>query len=429
MKKVLAMLVILAVLLSLGVTTMAAEAQSLDEIFENATTFLDMYYELNSSYMATKVNQQLYPWEEMEANNFEPKVMGAAEVEAALYKYFAPTDAQLEDFRFYLSYDAAAGTYILPPWGGFGGNLPPRQYLGYTTDGSTYQIYWQQVNYAFLEAVLPDDVDSFAYAESLGWPYEIEYGGFVYENGPEGYYRIEGLMPFGNVYTAEYDGEAVRLLSAGTFDESTFPVLQSLPEEGGIQLEVEESFAPGTKVTVAWSVSEDVKPKVEQAMAQVATQYKTISIEAKLAGETVQPNGKVTVQLEIPAEFSTDVTVYYLNESTGKLEALETTVDAATRVATVELEHFSIYLMADNATKPSSGEPTQPTQPNEPTQPGQQSTTGAQSGTQPTQAGTTGNSEAENSGDIGIWIAGAAIAAAVVLLLIGFLLYRKSGRK
>lgn len=430
MKKILMLLVALAVLLSLCAAAMATEPQqSLDEVFEGATESLDTFYELDGHYMATKVMQTLYTWEEMEQNNYEPKTVAAAEVEAVLYKFFAPTEDQLQSFRENLNYDAAAGTYELSPWGGFGGFLPERQYLGYQKQEDTYQVYWQAVDYAYLGTVLPEDTDEYVYAESLGWPETITYGGLEYSSGPDGYYRINGLLPQGKVYTVEYNEGVVRILSAATFDQQSFPVLHKIPADSGITLELGDSFDAGTVVKVELELSEETEQAVENVMTDVAQKYYAFDITAKLADEPVQPGVPVRVTLSIPDGFSTDVSVYYMAPVAGawELELLETEVDKENRTVSIQLEHFSTYLLADNETKPETPQPTQPTQPAEPTQ-SQQGTTGPQEGTQP-QTNPTGSQDSIEPNNVGTWIAVAAIAAAVVLLAIGFLLYRKGSRK
>lgn len=427
MKKILSLLVILAVLMSLCTTVMATKPeQSLDEVFEAETSSLDVFYELDGHYMATKVMQTLYTWEEMEQNNYEPKTVAAAEVEAVLYKFFAPTEAQLQSFRENLQYDAAAGTYQLTPWGGFGGFLPEREYLGYQKLGDVYKIYWRAVDYGYLGTVLPDDVEEYEYAESLGWPETITYGGIEYTSGPDGYYCINGKLNHGKVYTVEYNDGVVRILSAATFDEQSFPVLHKIPVDSGIALDVKDSFSAGTVIQVETVLPEETKQAVEQAVSTVAQKYYAFDITAKLEGEPVQPEKPLFVTVAIPEGFSTNITAYYVTEgSEVTLEPLETQVNAQDRMVTIQLEHFSTYLLADNETKP---EPTQPTQPSEPTQPEQQGTTGVQSGTQP-QTNPTGSQNPSEPGNVGTWIAVAAIAAAAVLLIIGFLLYRKGSRK
>lgn len=430
MKKIATMFVVLMLALSLcAVSVNAEQMDPLDAAFEEATQSLDTFYELDGHYMATVVMQTLYSWEEMELNNYQPKTVAAAEVEELLYKYFAPTEDQLQSFRENLNYDAAAGTYQLNPWGGFGGFLPERQYLGYQKQEDTYQVYWQTVDYAYLGTVLPEDTEEYTYAESLGWPETITYGGLEYTSGPDGYYRINGLLPYGKVYTVEYNEGTVRILSAATFDQQSFPVLHQIPVDSGITLELGDSFDAGTVVKVETELPQETVLAVENVMADVAQRYYAFDITAKLEDQPVQPGAPVEIVLSIPDAFSTDVSVYYMapQADTWELELLDAEVDREHRLVRLNLEHFSTYLLADNETKPETPEPTQPKEPTQPTQ-SQQGTTAPQEGTQP-QTNPTGSQTLSEPGDVGTWIAVAAIAAAGVLLAIGFLIYRKSGRK
>jgi hypothetical protein len=69
-------------------------------------------------------------------------------------------------------------------------------------------------------------------------------------------------------------------------------------------------------------------------------------------GVQVQPSGKLVITFDIPADYSTNVSLYYMDDN-GKLTKLDAMVDEAARTITVELEHFSTYILADEETTPS----------------------------------------------------------------------------
>lgn len=416
MKRFLMMAVMLACVLSMCVFPAAAEEynETLDQVFERATAALDTFYELDGEYMATRVVQMLYSWEEMEQNEYAPKVMSADEVEAVLYRYFAPTDQDLERFRNYLGYNAAQGTYSLEPWGGMGGVMSERDYIGYSVDGDIYSIYWQTVEYAFLADVLPEGTDEWTYAESLGYPPTIEYDGQVYEAGMDGYYRLVGYLDYGNVYTATYLDGVVRLLSKGTFTTAELPVFKDIPADSGVSIDVGDAFVGGTTVTVTTGCTEPVMDRAAAAVEEIARVFAVYDLSAKKDGETVQPNGTIEVTFALPEGFSTDVSVYYMDED-GQLEQQTATVDTQNRTVTAQLSHFSIYLLADHATAPvEETEPIDPTDGVDPTDPAEPETNAPESTDAPTEEP---KPDADQSWIIFVVIAVVAVVAAAVVLI------------
>jgi hypothetical protein len=251
-------------------------------------------------------------------------------------------------------------------WGGFGGIMSPREYVGYTKEGDTYKIYWQTIDYAFLSDALPEGTDEYAYAESLGYPNTITYGDITYENGPEGYYCILGKLESGKVYTAELNGDAVRLLAAGTFGAGELPVFQNIPASAPVSVDTGSAFPAGTTVIVD---HDDGNDTAAEAMAEIAREYMVFDFTAKLAGEAIQPSEAITVSFDLPDTYSTDVSLYYMTED-GKLEQQNVTVDPETRTVTAQLTHFSHYILCDNATKPvpPTTVPSTPAPTQEPTQ-------------------------------------------------------------
>ena len=65
----------------------------------------------------------------------------------------------------------------------------------------------------------------------------------------------------------------------------------------------------------------------------------------------MQPSGKLTVTFDIPDGYSANVAVYYMAED-GVLTKLDGVVDIENRTVTVELEHFSTYILADHGAEP-----------------------------------------------------------------------------
>lgn len=235
MKKVLSMLLAIACLLSLAVvspaTAAAEKAVDLDALFESKLTFLDMYYTLDAEFMIHEVCGELYPWEKAEELNYAPLPTPAAEFEAVLNKYFAPTDKDMEDIRNYPCgywdgenytttpfYDEATDTYQVFFIGGFGGAAPSRQYIGYENTEKGYIAYFARINYMYL----PES--ECAKAEALGWPDTYVYEGNVYENGPDGYVYIPSLGTEGNQYLVTVNEDnSLRILSQSPYTAKDLP--------------------------------------------------------------------------------------------------------------------------------------------------------------------------------------------------------------
>lgn len=225
MKRILAVIlsvVLLLAALPLGMVSVSAADQEVDleEVFQSNLNFLDQYYTLGPEFMAQKLCGMLYDWELAEANDFADQPMPAAEFEEILYRYFAPAVDLLADLRSYQLYDwktnsyypfynSETGMYNIFFVGGFGGDLPQRQYQRYLTTENGYTVFYQHITYDFL----PMTPEMQAELEALHWPMTYTYDGKVYENGPEGYYRIASLDDYGNKYEVEYNDGILRILS------------------------------------------------------------------------------------------------------------------------------------------------------------------------------------------------------------------------
>ena len=125
-----------------------------------------------------------------------------------------------------------------------------------------------------------------------------------------------------------------------------------LPEDGTVEIPENDCFENGTTVKVEQLEEGDIFQQVQNVMDGREEAYVVFEFTATMNGVAVQPNGKLTVTFAIPAGYSTNVVVYYMSE-TGKLEQLQATVDTDANTVTVELSHFSTYILADRDTAPS----------------------------------------------------------------------------
>ena len=129
------------------------------------------------------------------------------------------------------------------------------------------------------------------------------------------------------------------------------PVIYDTPADGSVSIPENDCFEGGTTVTVEVIEEGELFEKIQQVMENVAGSYVAYEFTATKDEVAVQPNGKLTVTFNIPADYSANVSLYYMDAS-GKLTKLAAVVDAEARTVTVELEHFSTYILVDQDTAP-----------------------------------------------------------------------------
>ncbi len=367
-------LIIILLALCLSATfTVAVNAapDPMAAMFQDQLILLDMYYDFDYEYMIRIATDEFISWDDYD---WEDISVSAEEFDAALHKYFDIDEQTIEEIREFGNrnyngpsrfFDEETQTYTFMFLGGFGGNLPPREYLGYVQNDDTYDIYYRNLTYEFLDDLLDDEAFNALLGEE--WPDTVEYNGNIYEPGPEGYYRILSHDNFGRKYTVEVNGDIVRVLSCvnyteehlpDTFDDKTVEeeVTYDIPENGNIAIPENDCFDGNTIVKVEEIQNEADIQTVNMAMETVAQKFIAYDFTATKNNTAVQPNGKLTVVFTIPDGYSNNVTVFYMDKD-GMLSKLNTTVDAAARTATAELEHFSTYILADEDSKPESTEP------------------------------------------------------------------------
>ena len=371
------LLILLTLLLCIGLLTAMPVSAATDPLavkFQDALGLLDHFYDYDYHYMIRKASDDFISWE-----NWDPVEVPAAEFDAALKKYFVITDQQIRELREMGNRDynveiydedtwelvevipffnEASQIYTVENYGGFGGSMAPRSYLGYVKNGATYDVFYQNITYAYLEDYLPDDMSESEYADELDWPDFIDYAGIRFEPGPEGYFAYLSYDDFGRKYTVEMNGDTVRLISCTQYTKADLPdafddkteVIYDLPQDSEIVIPENECFTPGTVVKVEKLSDGDIFQIAAQSMESVAESYQVYEFTATMENAAVQPDGKLAVTFAIPEGYSTDVAVYYMAPD-GKLELVPFTVDAQAGTVTAQLSHFSTYIIVDNATK------------------------------------------------------------------------------
>ncbi|MBO7737961.1 MAG: hypothetical protein J6S77_04560 [Clostridia bacterium] len=368
MKKILSIFMITMCVCTLFVLNATAARDPLAEKFEEDLLVLDHFYNFDYDYMIRIASDQFVNWDED-----GPFTATAEEFDGVLRKYFAITDKQIQELREYGNRDynneiydeetwevievipffnEATQIYTFRFYGGFGGTLPPRQYLGYVKNGETYDVYFQHLTYVYLEDYLPEGVDENELIE--GWPEYVEYDGLRFEGGPEGYAAILSYDNYGRKYTVELNGDVVRIIACVDYTESQLPeafddkevpdVIYDIPAD--ITIPQNDCFDGNTIVKVEKIKAGGTLEIVDKAMQSIAEKYVAFEFTATKDNATVQPNGKLAVTFDIPQGYSNNVTVFYMDKN-GSLERLETTVNTSNKTATAELAHFSVYILAD----------------------------------------------------------------------------------
>ena len=189
-------------ILTIGMTANAAPDGNA-EAFQDALRVLDILYLNDSGYPAFIANEICNHVSDFCDNGVVTATLKADDYYALLNAYFEMNDTLLDEVSddSFISYDAETDTYTLFLAGGFGGILPVREYIGYKKNGDVYDVYYADIDYAYLSDVVDDE---YKYAEELGNPDYIEYDGIVYEATMDGYIAILGLLDSGIKYTVEY---------------------------------------------------------------------------------------------------------------------------------------------------------------------------------------------------------------------------------
>lgn len=258
-----------------------------------------------------------------------------------------------------VSYDSAQDLYIYEEGGGFGDVVEKHvAYFGYKPiENNVYEIY----AYFYYTPVMGDpfvlsdsDIKGVDYieVEELVNTYDENY------NVIESHYETKQYEIIGGFKSKmKIDGENVKILS---FAQCSFETLcktegivsdykidldenvrYDLPE--GVTVEGDGSFPFGTKITCTKVESGDTYDNVTVKLADKADQFVVYEIEAS---KNAQPSAPIKVEFPIPEGFDGDLTVYYVSRWSDPT-ALETIVDRDTGMVTVELNHFSTYVLAN----------------------------------------------------------------------------------
>lgn len=383
MKKVLSLLLSIVMVFSAGIMGASAaaanaEEENLCEVFEELADFYYVYKGISPFSLYT-----IAGWTSEQIPNFHDDyyylemdeegnpIEGGYKVPADLFdeyvnKYFALD----EDFRTlvekdkeseipFITYDESTDKYIFSI-GGWGG--PVSYYyglVGYTKETDTYTVYISKLPKLFDDLQYMLDYEGTT-VEELGDRLKTTEDGKYYMEIPE-------EQKVNIKITVAYNGEYTKILESVQVD--TIPESSEMitpiekPTENpqvdydvpdGIEIEGDTAFEEGTIVKVESIASGEIYERVEKALSNIAVADKIAVFEfsATKDNATVQPNGKVKVSFDLPANLSADnLKMFYVTED-SKTEEIAITVDKENKTVTAELEHFSTYVLCNVKTTP-----------------------------------------------------------------------------
>ena len=229
MKKLIAALLILVCLSVLFAMPASAEEYTdpVAVMLDDTVGYVDMFYSSIEWYVICQLNWKFVDWD----YSGEPPIVqvDAADYEYAASQYCVLTEERLQiirsetDYNGDPIYNAETDTYTAFFVGGWGGGLPARVYAGYIKTGAdTYDVYYEQVTYEFLSDVLPEGVTEY---DIVGdeWPETVEYGGNIYRNGMDGYYRTKSYDKAGVKYGVKVENGNVLLDTRTWYGANEYP--------------------------------------------------------------------------------------------------------------------------------------------------------------------------------------------------------------
>lgn len=117
----------------------------------------------------------------------------------------------------------------------------------------------------------------------------------------------------------------------------------------GVTVEGDNAFPENTVVKVESVQKGEIFERAQKSLSKIAVKDKIAVFEftATADNAVVQPDGKVKVTFDLPANLSAEnLKMFYVAED-GKTEEIKITVDAANKKVVAELEHFSTYVLCN----------------------------------------------------------------------------------
>ena len=118
-------------------------------------------------------------------------------------------------------------------------------------------------------------------------------------------------------------------------------------DETNIELKADTNVVPSnTKLEATEIKTEKILNIVKESLKEISNKYISYDITLKSDGVAIQPNGKVKISIPIPSNFDkTKLSVFRISDDGTKIK-YDTKVE--NNVATIETDHFSTYVLAEN---------------------------------------------------------------------------------
>lgn len=154
-------------------------------------------------------------------------------------------------------------------------------------------------------------------------------------------YEIE--IPNGYTIKSDYGMESAVIVRK---EKATEPVKKE-ESTTKIKLEADTTVIPSNTVLETKEVKEEKTLKVvKESLKEVSNKYVTYDITLTSNNVKIQPNGKVKISIPVPNDFDkTKLAVYRIAED-GTKTKYDTKIDG--EYATIETNHFSTYVLAEN---------------------------------------------------------------------------------
>jgi len=106
-------------------------------------------------------------------------------------------------------------------------------------------------------------------------------------------------------------------------------------------------FPKNTVVKAEKVTSGEIFDRVKNALPDDTGRYAVYEITAKNNDKTIQPKGKINATIKVPSSFDIDRVVVLYVSPKGEIEKIESKTDYVNSMITVELKHFSTYVLAE----------------------------------------------------------------------------------
>lgn len=330
---------------------------SLDIAFSTQLSELDRFFTLDVEYIHYKISSVLYPWELAESMGWQPMTVRAEAFEEQLYRYFAPDDDLLARLRTACSYNESAQTYQVQAYGGFGGGMKPRRYMGYVALGDgTYKVFWQNIGYLFLDST---DGDLMSRLEQAGWPSKWEHEGRIYHSGAEGYYTIASYDSFGKCYTVSMNEGIVRVHACDTFTAADLPdafdhvkEVTLIAPDGMTVLGASDAFPDRSTLEIVPVTDDNLLEAIRSFFPSPIGEWSAFTMTAASL-----PQSPITLRMHLS---DTERTPFVcLSDSAGNMREIPSTIEPTEDGALLSFEIAdSLTLFAVCLVEPSETDPT-----------------------------------------------------------------------